>query len=475
MKSIWPFLALITVPFGNSPLAADNAALPSNSAQHTIPFQGDKITIRPSVGCTTGDTIAGVLVGTINFSNLNQVLQVYADLAGKTILCSGGLSNSSMDLTIEGPLTPKQQVAALDVMLALNQVGLISLPGDRVWATTLSGGCDGSASDDALIPFVTHALPLSYASPGDLVEILRPLASDNGHGILPLDSEHLLVLHDHPDNVKRMVDLAFAQVLIEAAVMEVSLPDSKLPQKGSRKKDLQEVSHYSLAQGMIEKSNLLSIAGFTSDALAESATNRGTGFSYLGRSTNDFDTTLTALASDSRVTILQRPRIQTGQSVTAYLFIGEAQPTTGWSGASCGRYSSIQHMNIGVSFEITPRINSDRRVAMDFCLTTERVSGSTNIANVGKVPLTTRTQMKAKVVTNDKEMMVLGGPIRTVAITNSSGFPLLKRIPFAGGLFRHSSVRTVNRELIVLIRLTILPMPQVGSTIPKVRPLTGEL
>ena len=142
----------------------------------------------------------------------------------------------------------------------------------------------------------------------------------------------------------------------------------------------------------------------------------------------------------------------------------------GWSGGAYSCVSSIQQVNSGITFEITPLIHSDGRVAMDFRLTTESVSGSTKIANVGDVPITGRTESKAKIAANNKETVVFGGLIQTVVITNSSGVPLLKNIPVVGSLFRHSSVRDTRHELIVLIRPIILSRAQTRST-PTVRVL----
>ena len=83
-----------------------------------------------------------------------------------------------------------------------------------------------AALDGNSIAFVTHVIPVFGARPSDFVEILKPLASDNTASIIPMDRDHLLVLQDRPDNVKRMVDLASTQVLIEAVIMEASWPNS---------------------------------------------------------------------------------------------------------------------------------------------------------------------------------------------------------------------------------------------------------
>src|SRR6202007_1585718 len=90
------------------------------------------------------------------------------------------------------------------------------------------------------------------------------------------------------------------------------------------------------------------------------------GFSYAAKFMG-FDATVKALASDGRVKILQRPRIQTSHAVQASLFVGQTRPyPTGTSyGGFGGNYSSIQQLQIGVTLEVLPLINAEGLVVLD--------------------------------------------------------------------------------------------------------------
>ena len=54
---------------------------------------------------------------------------------------------------------------------------------------------------------------------------------------------------------------------------------------------------------------------------------------------------------------------------------------------------------------------------------------------------------------------MLGGFISTDKSKERGGVPLLKDIPLLGALFRSNKESTSRRELIVLIRPTVLPTP----------------
>ena len=264
------------------------------------------------------------------------------------------------------------------------------------------------------------------------------------------------------------LDVVLAQVLIEAVIIEVTLNDSKNLGFSYLQGHPQGIGNYFQGIGAINNGNALSQGSFS--AIGAAATNVGSlpsGFSYLANlGNNDLDISVTALASDSHAKILQRPRIQTSHNEPAQLFVGESRPYPSGSyygGGAFGGYSSIQAVNIGVTLEVTPLINPDGLVVMDIHQTIESANGSVNIANVGDVPVTSRKEAAAKVSVRDHDTIILGGLIETSKTKTDSGVPFLKDVPMLGYLFRSTSDSEIRNELIVLIRPTVLPTPEVAA------------
>jgi general secretion pathway protein D len=261
------------------------------------------------------------------------------------------------------------------------------------------------------------------------------------------------------------LDVVLAQVLIEAVIIEVSLKNSRDLGVNFTEAQSHPGSGYFKGLGALNNGST-----FAASPLVNAATNvAGTlpgGFSYLATFGNDLDVTVTAVANDSRARILQRPRIQTSHNEPAMLFVGESRPyptSSYYGGGGYGGYSSIQQMQIGVTLEVTPLINPDGLVVMDIHQKIDSVSGTVNIANVGDVPITSSKEASAKVSVRDHDTIILGGLIETDKNKTASGVPLLMDIPVLGYLFRNSHNDENRSELIVLIRPTVLPTPEIAA------------
>jgi general secretion pathway protein D len=260
------------------------------------------------------------------------------------------------------------------------------------------------------------------------------------------------------------LDVVLAQVLIEAVIIEISLDDSRelaisWLQRNPKGSDPRGI-------GAINNNNILGSSAFSPSS---GGTNSllPQGFSYLASfGGGDLDVTVTALAANSKARILQRPRIQTSHAVPATLFVGESRPYPSGSyygGASFGGYAQIQQLQIGVSLEVTPLINPDGLVVMDIHQKIDSFTGNVTIQGVGDVPVTSSKDATAKVAVRDHDTIILGGMIQNTKNSNNSGVPFLKDVPLLGPLFRSSSQDFARSELIVLIRPTVLPTPEVAA------------
>jgi general secretion pathway protein D len=272
---------------------------------------------------------------------------------------------------------------------------------------------------------------------------------------------------DDMKTIKEIVaklDVVLAQVLIEAAVISVTLNNSR-DLGVSYIQQQRSGNGYLTGLGAINNGNSLSASPLVSSA-TNVASSLPSGFSYLAQFGQDLDVTLTAAAANSRARILQRPRIQTSHNEPATLFVGESRPyptSSYYGGGGYGGYSSIQQLQIGVTLEVTPLINPDGLVVMDIHAKIDSFEGNVTIANVGDVPITSSKETSAKISVRDHDTVILGGLIETDKNKNASGVPVLMDIPVLGNLFRSSHADESRSELIVLIRPTVLPTPEIAA------------
>jgi general secretion pathway protein D len=144
--------------------------------------------------------------------DVNQVLDVYADLVGRTLI-RGQLPQASVVLKTETPLTKSEAIEALQAVLAVNGISIVNI-GDKfakVVASTAAGAAGGAFNNtpSSEIPdmgsYVTRIVQLTYVKPSAMVPIITPLANLNS--IIPLDDNGILVIRDYAENIKRMLEM----------------------------------------------------------------------------------------------------------------------------------------------------------------------------------------------------------------------------------------------------------------------------
>ena len=144
--------------------------------------------------------------------DVNQVLEVYAQLVGRTLL-RAGLPGAQIILKTETPLTKSEAIQALQAVLALNGISLVNI-GDKFVKVLPSDQAAGAGapldySSATNLPemgsYVTHIVQLQHLKPSEVVPIITPFARLNS--IISLDANGVLVIRDYAENVKRMLEM----------------------------------------------------------------------------------------------------------------------------------------------------------------------------------------------------------------------------------------------------------------------------
>jgi general secretion pathway protein D len=190
-------------------------------------------TLQPSATQPPADSAGNppeetVPAGYINFQgvDVSQVLEVYAQLVGRTLL-HAGLPSASIVLKTETPLTKTETIEALQAVLALNGISVINVGDKFVKVLPVeqanSAGAEFNNADASQLPdlgtYVTHIVQLKYVKPSEMVPIIQPFAK-LPNSILPIDANGILVLRDNAENVKRMLEM-INQVDIGGGTSEV--------------------------------------------------------------------------------------------------------------------------------------------------------------------------------------------------------------------------------------------------------------
>jgi general secretion pathway protein D len=319
----------------------------------------------------------------------------------------------------------------------------------------LSGGAAGRSSfQNRLQQIVNRA---ATGAGGDIFVLgqTKIIADERINALLIFASKTDLVTIS---NIIDKLDVVLAQVLIEAIVVEVSL-DKGLDYGISYIQNTpSKVGDVFTGAGSVLNVPFLGLGSIAN--MVTNAAGSG-GFTYAAKFMN-FDATASALEKDSRFRVLSRPRIQTSHAVEANLFVGQTRPyvTGSYSYFGGGPQTQFQQQQIGLTLSVLPLINAEGLVVLDIRAKVQDIGADVKIDANFSVPATIDREANSKVAVRDGETIMLGGFISNSKRATRDGIPILKDIPILGALFRVNHDDQERKELLILLRPTVLPTPE---------------
>ena len=208
-------------------------------------------------------------------------------------------------------------------------------------------------------------------------------------------------------NIIDKLDVVLAQVLIEAIVLEVKVGNNLNYGFSYLQKNPTTIGNMTGA-GALSTVPFLNLGNFQSLA-TNAAGGLPSGFSYAASFMN-FDATVQAIAGDSRINIISRPKIQTSHAVEANIFVGQTRPyvtgTYSYFGGG-GPQTQFQQQQIGLTLSVLPLINSEGLVVMDIHVKVQNIGENIPIDATFSVPESIDRETAAKVAVRDRETIML--------------------------------------------------------------------
>ena len=257
------------------------------------------------------------------------------------------------------------------------------------------------------------------------------------------------------EDALRKLDVPPMQVLIEAAITEVSLTD-----------DLR----YGLQWNFVEGNEN---AVLTDSTTGTTLTREVPGFSFLFGNSSSLTGVLNALEGKTKVNVVSAPKLLVINNQTASLQVGNQVPIlTQNSTSTIGDspvINAIEYRDTGVILKITPRVNGSGLVLLDITQEVSDVLSSRASGSSINSPTISTRKVSTSVAVQDGQVLALGGLIRNIQSRDKTGIPFLSQIPIIGGLFGRHVNSTDKIELVVLLK------PRVIRTADDARAITEEL
>lgn len=276
-------------------------------------------------------------------------------------------------------------------------------------------------------------------------------------------------------NIKSLIaslDVRRTQVLIEAAVVEVSLTKNfeagtefAVADQGGSVPFASTVSQDGPLAGLlaalfnsedgnkVNAEGVLSSVGSTSSALL--------GIAKLSTNGLSFAALIRLLAQNDQANLLSTPSILTLDNEQAEIIVGQNVPfrTGSYTTTEGGLnpFVVIQRQDIGITLRVTPQINEGDVVRLKLYQEISNLAERQAIgSNAASGLITNKRTIDTVVLADNRQTIVLGGLIQNDTTASKRRVPFFGRIPLIGWLFRFKSKRQVRRNLLVFLRPTIL-------------------
>jgi MSHA biogenesis protein MshL len=214
------------------------------------------------------------------------------------------------------------------------------------------------------------------------------------------------------------------------------------------------------------------VNGLPGSSLGASADAIGSLFG-LAFQTSNFAALISFLEGQGTVHVLSSPRIATLNNQKALLKIGTDEfyvtgisTTTTTSGTGTGVTTptlTLQPFFSGVVLDVTPQIDDHGNIILHVHPSVSQVATVNKGLNLGSLgnfslPLaaSSTSEMDSMVRGQDGQIVAIGGLMRQATTTDRSGVPGASNIPVIGALFGSRGEVIQKRELVVLIKPTIV-------------------
>ncbi|HUE94253.1 type II secretion system secretin GspD [Pseudomonas sp.] len=359
-----------------------------------------------------------------------------------------------------------------------NRLILLGPPAARAKLMALAQSLDTptSRSANTRVIRLRHSDAKSLAETlGEISEKLKPESGGESTGkpqtvlIRADESLNALVLLAEPDvvatleDIVRQLDVPRAQVMVEAAIVEVSGDISDAL-------GVQWAVDGRGSTGGLGGTNF-SGTGLSIGSVLQAIQDQGNGTdnatlsnlpdgAIIGLGTDSFGVLITALSANSKSNLLSTPSLLTLDHQKAEILVGQNVPfqtgsfTTSGSGAD-NPFTTIERQDIGVTLKVTPHINDGASLRLEIEQEISSIAPTSQGVNAVDL-ITNKRSIKSTILAENGQVIVLGGLIQDDVTQADSKVPLLGDIPLLGRLFRSTKETRVKRNLMVFLRPTVI-------------------
>ncbi len=312
------------------------------------------------------------------------------------------------------------------------------------------------------------------------------VGNQEGRNIIVNPTSGVVLVKANPAEIRAVEDYLKAtqlvverQVMLEAKILEVALNDEF--QTGINWSQFAGVAdRFALGimspgatirgTGTLSGSGLTSATPGVNGSLTSSS--NASGFFGLTFQSKDFGALLNFLEGQGDVQVLSSPRIATTNNQKAVLKVGtddyfvtgiSTNTTTSASGNVVTPNINLQPFFSGIALDVTPQIDNDANIILHIHPSVSVVQEKTKNVDLGDLgtftlPLASSTikETDSVVRVQDGSVVAIGGLMSQSQQNSRTGLPGVSGVPGVGLLFGQKSIANAKRELVILLRSTVI-------------------
>jgi MSHA biogenesis protein MshL len=272
------------------------------------------------------------------------------------------------------------------------------------------------------------------------------------------------------------------QVILEAKILEVQLNDGYQtgvnwaafksgPNSRTSGGVISPGASLNTSTGAFNSSGTPSIFGVAGASLGATGA-AGKSLFGLAFATSNFAALITFLETQGTVHVLSSPRIATLNNQKAVLKVGTdeffvtnvSSTTTTGTATTTTPSVTLQPFFSGVVLDVTPQIDENGNIILHVHPSVSQVSTVNKSIDLGSMggsvnlPLASSDTSETDSVVRgrDGQIVAIGGLMRQATVTDRSQVPGAGNLPGVGALFRNTSQTTQKRELVILLKPTVV-------------------
>lgn len=232
------------------------------------------------------------------------------------------------------------------------------------------------------------------------------------------------------------LDIPKMQVYVKAKILEIS--NSKAAQIGLK---------YGLLAGSGTSSGIYTLsANLGGPALAFKPADLGLAIPTIKQGLA-LGATLDLLEVLGAAKKLSEPSILCINNTPSTIYVGKTVSVLTGKTTSTVTSESYTRQDIGLTLKITPRIDSDNKVA----LKVESVVEDILPGSVVGMPTTSKREIKTTTIVQNGQSIIIGGLVKDNKNVTLQKVPLLGDIPIIGALFRHKEINNDKTTLAIIL------------------------